>query len=365
MADKTLAPWSERNKIINVYKMNGKKGWMHLIVAEEIKTGNKFLRLKRHLNWFKIPDAYYYTYAEGMLKKGADELGWTVDGSEKIKIEEVKDKQEIEEIVKSSSTNEELFEIIEDNPKIVERILKYCSTQRDITYLSDFLEIMGQSILKSNERFRVAFKEIIEKMSQEKSEKGLQELSDLMGEWNLFQIVSLTNIVKYRLGIIRTFEQMIHNEKTYEINTDNSIHRVLEKNMWLINENYFVTHSNKSLRTFIGDEITKKHKEYKKLRLDFAAVDTNNELIILEIKRPSIPLTKKEIDQIELYLRISKQYKQSSYGSLKGYLIGKKITQEAYETMDFRKNIKLMTYNELIDNCKKRYTDYLKVIEED
>jgi hypothetical protein len=364
MADEELLPWNERNATLKVFKITGKKfGWLHLIIAQDKQSGRKFLRLKRYRNWFGIPNNEYFSKVQEMLKKGAAELQWSYDGSISIKIEEIKEPGEIKEVIKfEHDLPEELICFINDNPKIIEDIIRFCSKKGDIKYLSDLLEILGENIVNSNERLRVAFKEVIQKISKEDA-KGMQDLSDLMKQWNLFQIASISSLVKSRLETIHTFEQMIHDEKTYEIDTPDSIHRVLEKSMWLIDENYFLVHSNRSLRTFIGDEMKKRHPDYTKKRFDFAVVDAENRLLILEIKRPSIELTKEEIDQLETYLRITKQYKVKSYRSIEGYLIGNKISSDAWETMEFRKGIKLMTYDDLLEGCRKRYSNYLKVIE--
>jgi RecB family endonuclease NucS len=363
MAEETLPPWTDRNDALKIFKITGKFGWLHLVVAQEKETQRKFLRLKRYRNWFSIPDNKYLGLVREMLDKGATELQWDTDNNEEIMIEEVKSKSEIKEIIKADSElPDELVCFIQDNPKIIEDIVRFCSRKGDIKYLSDLLEILGENIVSSNERLRVALKEVIQKVSKEDA-KGLQELSDLMNQWNLFQIATISSLVKGRLETIQTFEQMIHDEKTYEIDTDKSIHRVLEKSMWLIDENYFLVHSNRSLRTFIGDEMKEKHSEYTKKRFDFAVVDADNRLLILEIKRPSIELTKDEIDQLEMYLRISNQYTAKKYTSVNGYLIGNKISQEAKEIMKFRKGIDLMTYDDLLNACRKRYNDYLKVVE--
>lgn len=362
MADDEFPPWDERNDTLKVFKITGKFGWLHLVVAQEKESKRKFLRLKRYRNWFAIPNSEYFTRVQEMMRKGAAELKWSFDSSIPIKIEEITEPEEIQEVVKfEHDLPEELVSFINYNPKIIEDIIRFCSKKGDIKYLSDLLEILGENIVSSNERLRVAFKEVIQKIS-EKDAKGLQDLSDLMNQWNLFQIASISSLVKSRLETIHTFEQMIHDENTYEIETDKSIHRVLEKSMWLIDENYFLVHSNRSLRTFIGNEMRKRHAEYTKKRFDFAVVDADNRLLILEIKRPLIELTKEEIDQLEMYLRISKQY-SAKYRSVEGYLIGNKISQEAKEIMDYRKAIKLMTYDDLLEGCRKRYSEYLKVIE--
>jgi RecB family endonuclease NucS len=364
MVEDSLAPWAERNDVLRVYKITGDFGWLHLYVAQEKQTGRTFLRLKRFRNWFAIPDEDYLARIQKMLKRGAADLGWSFEEKIPIKIEEESEPEKIKRVIElEKDLPEEIILVLNDNPEIIDDIIQFCSKKGDIKYLSDLLAILGENIVNSSERLRVALKELIQKLSKE-DEKGMRELSDLMNQWNLFQIATISSLVKNRLETIQTFEQMIHDEATYEIETDKSIHRVLEKSMWLIDENYFLVQSNRSLRTFIGDELKKKHKKYAKKRFDFAVVDADNKLILLEIKRPStIELAKEEMDQLEMYLRIAKQYSSKSYRSVEGYLIGNKISQEAREILEYRKGIKLMTYDDLLNNCRKRYSDYLKAIE--
>lgn len=363
MVDAPLAPWSERNDIIRIFKISGKFGWLHLIIAVEKSTGRRYLRLKRYQNWFSIPDAPYFSRVQKMLSDGAKFLEWSIDEDSQIQVEEIKDKAEIEAIVASGKEiPEEIIDLIEKNPELIDKIISFCSSQSDIAFLSKVLNTLGENIALANERLRIAFKDLLEKITKE-DEKGLRELSDLMEQWNLFQIASVSSLIKERLETIHTFEQMIHDEKTYEINTDHSIHRVLEKSMWLIDENLLLAYSNSSLRTFISEELMKHHRELKGKRFDFAVVDADNKLMILEIKAPSVELKKKEIDQIELYLRIVKQYKAKKYRSVEGILIGNKISHEADEIMEYRKGISLMTYDDLLERCRKRYLEYLKLFE--
>jgi len=133
--------------------------------------------------------------------------------------------------------------------------------------------------------------------------------------------------------------------------------------MWLVDENYWISQSNKSLRNFIGEEIIKNHKEFSQKRPDFACVNHERKLIILEIKRPSIELTKKELDQAELYQRLIKYYKSHEYRSIEVYLIGNKLSGEALEVVELRKGITIKTYDDLLENCRKRYKKYLDIIE--
>lgn len=358
-----------RNDVIKKFKVTGDFGWMHLWIAESKADGRKFMRLYRYMNWFGIPNAKYLASVQKLLKKGAEELGWKYDSENEVKIEEETKSSKKTKKTSNESLNtyipDEIIEFIHNHPKTAKKLIELVDFENlddeDIKYISELLDILNNTILKAGKKLKLSFQELISKISTETDNKSMDELCDLMDSWSLMQITSLLQIVKKRLNDIDIFEKMIHDEKTYEINTDKSIHRILEKSMWIIDDSYWIVQSNKSLRTFIGDEIEKK---YSKKRPDFVCVNHGNKLIILEIKRPSIKLAKTEIDQAELYQRIIKKYKGQNYNSIRVILIGNKISDEAREVVELRKNIEIKTYQDFLESCRKRYEEYLKVIEE-
>jgi hypothetical protein len=361
---KPQTKWASRNKVLKVLKSTDEQGWLHLYIAQRIDNQKTFIRLKKYMNWFSIPSPKHLLLIQDMLKQGAEEIGWAYKDISNFKID-IETGENLDYIEKESFLGEipdEIIDFMENFPEFVPKILALKISNDDLKYIIDLVNLLEDSIIQSGARFKTAFKEVIEKISEQDTQ-GIQELSDLMKSWNLLKITSITSLIKNRLETIETFEQMIHDDRTYEINTENSIHRLLEKSMWLVDENYWISQSNRSLRNFIGDEIIKQHKEFSQKRPDFACVDHESKLIILEIKRPSIELTKKELDQAELYQRLIKRYKSQTYKSIDVYLIGNKISNEALEIAELRKGITIKTYDDLLENCRKRYKKYLDIIE--
>jgi hypothetical protein len=94
--------------------------------------------------------------------------------------------------------------------------------------------------------------------------------------------------------MIDLLRESLQNEKTFEIRGENSVHSILERDLWLLDESYWMIQSNKTLKTFIGDKLADKDaKKYGKKRPDFVCGSLGDRLIIVELKRPSHPLTKK------------------------------------------------------------------------
>ncbi len=267
-------------------------------------------------------------------------------------------------------SKKEIITVVENLPQAIESLPK--QKRKDIpdqiikileTEDPNFIYQILSAITGSSERFKLELKALLEKIPKDKgSTKGLEELGEFMDKWNLHQITSLLGIIKSRLQTLETFEQMIHDESTYEIRGDKSIHRVLEKSMWLIDDKYWIVSSNKSLRDFLGEELVKRDRQYAKKRPDFVCVNHDNRIIILEIKRPSVELKKAEMDQAELYLRLIKKYKADKK-TVEVILVGNTISDEALEISEIRTLIKIQTYQDFLEKCRARYEQYLKIVE--
>lgn len=371
MADKEEPPkeivyWKDRHDVDKTFKGKGPYGWVHLVVGTRKSDKKRVLRLKRYQNWFGIPSPEYFVLVQEMLKKGANELGWSSETSV-IQIKEETDGPIIEVKGKTRVIDdipEEIIEFLRNHPQTSKKIIDLVNIEvlddEDFSYLADLIRILNDKIISAGKKLKLSFQEVLEKIAKE-DYKSLDELSGLMDSWSLLQITSLVNILKKRLGDIEMFERIIHDENTYELKGDNSIHRVLEGSMWIVDDKYWLAQSNKSLRTYIGDEMENDKNASK--RPDFVCVTDGNKLIIVEIKRPSITLGKPELDQAELYQRIIKKYKGKNYSSIEVILVGNKISEEGREIEGLRRNITLKTYQDFLEDCRHRYQEYLKVSE--
>ncbi|MFW6121654.1 MAG: hypothetical protein ACOC80_12275, partial [Petrotogales bacterium] len=166
---------------------------------------------------------------------------------------------------------------------------------------------------------------------------------------------------------IKLFEKMILDDKTYEIKGKNSIHRFLERNIWILDEGYSVYRSNQELRTYIGKEFSKEDKKYEKKKPDFACTTYKNDLVIAEIKRPKHKLAMGDLNQIELYRSKAKKYSSQKFNVSDAYLIVKSIPDDLRDIADERKriNIYVKTYQEVIKEVEERYQELHKILEQE
>lgn len=264
----------------------------------------------------------------------------------------------------SKTPSKELGNLVEQYPQFsadfldqISKILK----NADFEKVRLLLEHVANATSSYDEVFFASLKQVFEQLkSQDKV--SIVTFGELLKEWNLKQITDVTKEVKRRLSELELFIEKIEDEKTYEIRGDNSIHRILERSMWLLDERYWIIQSNRQLRTFIGDELAKEDKKYQKDRPDFACGTYDNTIIIIEIKRPSHVLDNDDLDQVVKYMRLSKKYLGHKKHNFKAMLIGNTKTTDLEDTMEFIQKVELLTYNDLVQDCKKRYNNFLRHI---
>ena len=66
----------------------------------------------------------------------------------------------------------------------------------------------------------------------------MEDLDLLLKGWSLQTITNVAQQVKSRLETIELFEKQIQDKRTFELKGDNSIHRILERAMWIVDERY-------------------------------------------------------------------------------------------------------------------------------
>lgn len=249
------------------------------------------------------------------------------------------------------------------HPKFIRTLLKNLDYGKikeiDYQNLAEILNDLIETVSKADGGLILAFKNIIKKLPSQKK-RAIEDLNDLLKTWSLKQITSISYQVINRLETLKLFKERVLDDRTYEIRGDDSIHRILENAMWIIDERYWLLHSNETLRKIIGKEFQKKrYKKYKNKRPDFVCGTVNKKLIIVELKRPSHILSVDDLNQLEDYLSIIEQY--DKVNSFEAYLVGKRVSEDLKRKKRYRGgNFKILTFSQLISDTEQRYKEYIQ-----
>jgi len=323
------------DKRVTLYKWwQGGKSSLHINTVEEWNKIKEIIdeRLSGFLNW-----------------KSKAEILAQIKNTEK---QEKKSGKQIEDLTKNY-------------PEFIRNVLKKVDYSKiDPNNAAEFGQIvkdLTEVISKTDQDFGVAFRNVIKQLPKQ-PKRALEDLDELLKTWSLRQITSLSSQVINRLETLKLFKERILDDKTYEIRGDNSIHRILESSMWMIDERYWLLHSNETLRKIVEKELPKKDKKYSKLRPDFVCGTVDNKLIIVELKRPSHALTIEDLNQAETYLSIIEEH-GNKFSSSEVYLIGRKIDDDLSRKIKHRaSHFKIKTFSDLIDDTEKRYKEFMDII---
>jgi len=164
--------------------------------------------------------------------------------------------------------------------------------------------------------------------------------------------------------MIQKFEDMIRDKKTLELS---GIHKVLEQNSWIFEERFGVFTSNRQLRTIAKLLGTKYEKPNGAKRPDIilkSLLDT--EFLIVELKKPGLPIGLPETQQVLQYKTDLKSHFPEKQ-NVSCFLIGSKF--DDYSLEQFPKgntqNLRLMTLDQVILEAKIRLEWISKNIKEE
>jgi len=292
--------------------------------------------------------------------KMLDFLGW--ESKEKI----IQDIVEIEKSPKKNiSAEAQITKLTRAYPDLIRKVLKEVDfTKWEESNYEDFAEIINEItelLSKTDQGYRDAFRDVVSHLPKQ-PKRAIEDLSNLLKSWSLRQITSISHQVIERLETLNLFKERILDDATYEIRGENSIHRILERAMWIIDERYWLMHSNETLRKVVVKELTENFKEWKDKRPDFVCGSVENKLIIIELKRPSHDLEIEDLNQLENYLTVIENHYDLK--TFEAYLIGRKVSEDLKKRVKYRGNqFKLKTFVDLIEDTEKRYKEFIKTLE--
>lgn len=326
--EKKVIGWRDRHLEVRRFRNNTKRTWMHLVVGEHRITNEKVLRLLKPFNYFSIPDRETYQKIVSLLTIGGQEIDWldTETTGKLLNLQE-RVQEKIKEVGRKQRTGEVLSE---EDRKILMAV-------KDLGVESGaFTSLMGNM--------------------KGASTQDVKKTSELLGEIKLHDINSFAEVVKTRIEKLDFFKKIAKDPHTYEIRGDNSIHRFLENNMWILDERYWLMHSNQQLRTIVGETIEKDSER----RPDFVCGQIGGKLIIVELKRPSHSLQTKDLNQLEEYMKIIEAH-FTDFTSFEAYLVGHKISDDLMKTKKYRaSSFNIKTYTDFIADAEKRYAEFRK-----
>lgn len=277
--------------------------------------------------------------------------------------------KELEDQLKSEqSVDPEILKIVRQYPrtsigmlKAFDEVFRKKVDIEDLPLVLDYFNTVLDSISGKQKLMIDLQLDILNRLGNEKSPGGMQSLLKLLQQYELPQLTSVTSIITDRLQRLRFFEAEIQNEHAYEIKGVNSIHNQLAKALWIIDDSYWLLHSNEPLTNFLRKRYSESSEDEKR-RPDLICCGDSDNLVIVELKRPSHRVTKDDINQLQDYLVTADEYYQPAFRTKQGFIIANEISAHDQKVVENIRNVQFRSYSRLIEDCKKRYQEYLDAI---
>ncbi|EIY6893419.1 ATP-binding protein [Listeria monocytogenes] len=194
----------------------------------------------------------------------------------------------------------------------------------------------------------------------------IENMQKISQDWENIETQELAKIAIGRIQTIERFENFVNNNSS----ETKVIQPFLEKFPWILEPR--MTHFDREVtfKKILQEAFPDETLEESNRRIDFLCSNINGDIIIIELKRPQIKISQKEILQALDYESFIRQ-KRANLKDIKTILISDRhdmdpSTKHLYDNLK-NSSFEIKTYTEMLDQAKtyhKQFTEALESIEE-
>lgn len=188
-------------------------------------------------------------------------------------------------------------------------------------------------------------------------ENEIESFVGILNQLKIGQISSIAELVRKKIAVIKLLESLLSRQETRE----KEIHQLIERNLWLLSNDYDLIRSNETLANYLHQNIKSDPELGERPDLIVKGfLQDDSRVVIAELKRPAIKLQAKHIGQILEYKDIiqnhNPQIKKIDLFLL-GYDVSENMPKDLLDlTVDVLENV--------ISRKKREFSEFLQVLEE-
>ena len=206
-----------------------------------------------------------------------------------------------------------------------------------------------------------SFQAYIENLKEENL--TVDEVEKITSDWEYIESKELAKVAVGRIKAIEQFEKYVNgNESESKV-----IQPFLEKFPWILDPRITTFEREKSYSKILKENFPDEKLEGSNRRIDFLCNLVNGELVIIELKRPRIKITYKEISQaLEYKIFIQKHYK---LGKFTTFLMSDRYDMDPADKIQvdaLEKNgvLFIRSYSDLLRDAKEFNKEFINKYEE-
>ena len=207
-------------------------------------------------------------------------------------------------------------------------------------------------------------------IASDMADADLQDTGTILNLFREWQIVEAKEMAKVTEGRITTIEKLQHliDRNALEVPT---LHNFLKEFPWVIDPRWTlvddeVTYSNLLRKTFSEPADLPENEK----RIDFLCVGESRNLVVVEIKRPGLRASMKELSQIEEEVSFMRDYISKTtdpehvYKPATGYLLCGNMV-DTYQVREKRKNLEragiyIRLYSDLLSMAQRVHKEFIE-----
>ena len=237
--------------------------------------------------------------------------------------------------------------------KLADRIITVVTSNEQ---LSDERRRELASFMKESFEFQV-FKELASTIQAEPENVRLIEL---FMEWGVIEAREILRVAKGRISVIEKFDSLI---KTNAREVP-EIHRFFAEYPWLLDPSWTIAFDEAYYSELLRNKYPNEALPEEDRRIDFVCLGAGDTVHVVELKRPSVKVNWKQLDQLEQYVSFVRgklgNAPGRSYSSASGYIVAGD-TDGTMQTADKINRLKgdriyVLKYEDLLRMAKKLHS---------
>ncbi len=180
----------------------------------------------------------------------------------------------------------------------------------------------------------------------ELDEEEMKELSDVLKYTTLNNITKVIKLLQDRLKVVQGLKEVVFDNKKFAKEVEH-IQKIVERHYWLFGEQYsLITSAEPDFESALRGLLIKTKGDDSKVEIDHE--DKNKEMdiymirqdrrgsvtenVVVELKRPSVPLGEEQLSQVKKYMRVIKSDDRFNASSIKWtyFLVGNRLNNNGY-----------------------------------
>lgn len=205
-----------------------------------------------------------------------------------------------------------------------------------------------------------SFKEYISKL-EDNNELTAENIEKIADDWEYIESKELAKVAVGRIQAIEQFEKFINNDES----ESKIIQPFLEKFPWLLDPRITTFEREVTFKKILKENFPDEKLSVNDRRIDFLCNLVNGELIIIELKRPRIKISQKEVDQALAYKEFIQDHYGTSVTKITTYLISNRYdmsrtVKTIVESLENNGVLYIKSYSDLLTEAKQFNQEFIK-----